>query len=106
MGERSVVVEAQALLLGKDADGPVHRPRVDVGEAEPPREGAAGGRLARARRTVDRYHRPGHRGSTCAPSSARRAKKPGKETSTHSGSRISTPPSATSPATAKAIATR
>src|SRR5439155_15329094 len=104
--ERLVVVEVEAALAGEHAHGPVHGSGVDVREAETPGERPAGRRLPRAGRPVDRDDLGAHRRSTVAPSAASRSKKPGNETAAHAGSVISTPPSATSPATANAIAMR
>src|SRR5207244_1655286 len=83
--EGRAVVRVDAALGGEHTDGAVHRPRVDVAEAQAAREGAAGARLPRAGRSVHRDDRP-QRPSTAAPSSARRAKKPGNETSAASAS--------------------
>ncbi len=91
----------------QDAHGAIHRSRIDVAVAEPLRQRAARRALPRAGGAVDRHHDPSHQASsTRAPSAASCAKKPGNETATQSGSAISTPPVAHSPATANAIAMR
>src|SRR5207245_1932693 len=104
--ERRRIVRVDAALGGEHADGAVHRARVDVGEAQAAREGTAGARLPRAGRPADRDPRAAQTPSTAAPSSARRAKKPGNETSAAPASATSTPPSAARPATPKAMAMR
>src|SRR5262249_35031654 len=101
-----IVVVRDALLVREDADHAVHRTGVDIGEAEAPGERPAGARLAGPGGTGAPDPEPPHAGSPLAPSSARRVKKPGNDTSAQPGSSISTPSSATRPATANAIAIR
>src|SRR5262249_7831985 len=104
-GQCLVVVQGDATAMCHHTHGAVHR--AGVGVAEAPGEGAARRALAGASGSVDGDHAPSHhRPSTDAPSSARLEKNPGNETATHSGSSISTPRSARSPATANAMAMR
>src|SRR5439155_24307799 len=97
--ERLRLAARQPFVQREPRQGAVHRPRVEVAEAETLGELARDCALAGSRRSVDGND---HRLVTCST----RSWKPGKDTATLSKPRTSTPSRLASPATAPSIAMR
>ena len=102
-GERLAILEIDRVPGSEPGQSAIHRPGIEVDEAEPAGELERHRALSRACRAVDRHD---HGAIHSVPSCSRTPKKPGKLVSTASAPCSCTPSSEETPATAPSIASR